>query len=71
MDGIDKLFSRLKGEMDVRFEKVDTQLQEVKVEVSHVKDEINGLKAELSDTPSRREFNELKEKVEEHIQLPH
>ena len=38
----------------------------VKVELSHVKDEENGLKAELSNTPSRREFEELKTRVDKH-----
>lgn|SRR5574341_303549 len=76
--GVDKLFSKLKGEMDIRFgqvqtrlDKVDDQLQGVKTELSHVKDEINGLKTDLSDTPFWRELEELKDKVEDHIQLPH
>ena len=82
LKGMDNLYERfkgelntrlesLKGEMNTRFDNVENRLRNVEVELSHVKDEVNGLKADLSTTPSRKEFEELKDKVEEHIQLPH
>ena len=78
LKGMDNLYERFKGEMNnlknemnIRFGKVEEEIHSVKVELSHVKDDINGLKADLSDTPSRREFEKLKEKVDEHTQLPH
>jgi hypothetical protein len=41
----------------------------VKVALSHVNDEISGLKADLSTSPSRREFEELKSKVDKRYPL--
>lgn len=40
--------------------------RELKTGLSFVKDEVRGLKAELSDTPSRREFEDLKNQVGSH-----
>jgi len=37
--------------------------------LSHVNDEISGLKADLSTSPSRREFEELKSKVDKRYPL--
>ncbi len=34
-----------------------------------VKDQIDGLKADLSDTPSRRQFEKLKAKVDKYYPL--
>ena len=61
----------LRGEMNTRFGKVEDEIHGVKIELSHVKDEVKGLKADLSITPSRRELEILKKKVDKHIQLPH
>jgi hypothetical protein len=33
---------------------------------SYLKDQINGLEADLSDAPSRKEFQELKSKVDQY-----
>lgn len=38
-------------------------------EVGWLRNDINGLKADLSDTPSKREFNKLKSKVDKHLAL--
>ena len=76
LEGMNKMVGGLRTEMksgfdavDSRFDKVDERLERVETEVFHVKDEINGLKAELSDTPSRREFKELKTRVEKNYPL--
>ena len=59
----------MRAEMNTRFDEVDNRLRKVEVELSFVKDEMNGLKADLSTTPSRREFQELKSKVEKHYTI--
>ncbi len=41
--------------------------EDLKREASWLRDDINGLKAELSNTPSRKEFNELKLKVNQRL----
>jgi archaellum component FlaC len=63
LEGMEKMVGGVRGEMNERFDKVDNRLQGVETEVRFVKDDINGLKADLSTTPSRREFEELKTKV--------
>ena len=52
--------------MDKRFKGVDNRLNKLEVGQSHLKDQIDGLKADLSETPSRREFQQLKSKVDRH-----
>jgi archaellum component FlaC len=71
LDGMDKMFRMLRGDRDAGFkqvnaclEKVEEDIHGVKVELSHVKHEINGLKADISTIPSRREFEELKGRVD-------
>ncbi len=64
LEGMDKMVGGLRSEMNSRFEKVDDNLRQLDVELSGVKDTVNGLKAEFSDTPSRKEFTELKAKVD-------
>lgn len=59
LGGIDNMFT----EQDKRFDGLEAKVDQVK---SELKDEIEGLKAELSDTPSRRDMDKLKEKVERH-----
>jgi hypothetical protein len=41
----------------------DENKQAITTMEAHIRDDINGLKAELSDTPSRAEHNNLKERV--------
>ena len=55
--GIDGLVTDLRREMNSRFDKVD-------VEQAHLKDQVKGLKADLSDNPSRKQFEELKARVD-------
>jgi len=52
--------------MDKRFDRVDRRLDTLEVGQFYLKDKINGLKADLPDTPSRREFQQLKSKVDRH-----
>jgi predicted nuclease with TOPRIM domain len=69
LKGMDNLFDKFKGEMYARFENVENRLDRIEAELSYVKDEIKGLKADFSTTPSRREFEELKVRVEKHYPL--
>lgn len=76
LKGMDKIAKELKSEIEgVRSELKGTrnelkgEMQELKVEVRYLKDDMNGLKAEFSDTPSRREFNELKARVDKYHPL--
>lgn len=64
--GIADVIDELREEMNSRFDKVGGRLDTLDVGQSHLKDQINGLKADLSDTPSRREFQQLKSKVDRH-----
>ena len=69
--GIADVFDVLRDQMNSRFDDVDKRLSSVesgqrKLDVgqAHLKDQINGLKADLSDTPSRRQFEKLKARVD-------
>lgn len=64
--GIEKLRKEVKigfNKVDSRFTKLDSKLAKQKVEISAIRDDIKGLKADLSDTPSRKQFEKLKRKV--------
>ena len=65
LNGMELMFSK----QDKRFDKLEANVREIKVELSGVKDSVNGLKAEFADTPSRREFQELKSKVDKYHPL--
>jgi hypothetical protein len=41
--------------------------EELKTDISWLKDDIKGLTADLSDTPTKKEFNELKGKVDKYL----
>ena len=75
LKGMDNLFDRFKEELNSKVNSLEERLRGeihgVKIELSHVRDEVKGLKADLSITPSRRELEILKKKVDKHIQLPH
>ena len=47
--------------IDQRFEKIDQRFDRLEAQV---KDEINGLKGEFSQQVSKKEFNQLKSKVD-------
>ena len=69
LEGVGSMFKDLRGSldgMDKRFDKLDRRLDSLGVGQSYLKDQIDGLKADLSDTPSRREFQQLKSKVDRH-----
>lgn len=66
VSGMDNIVKELRQEhVEIREEIADLR-SEMRSGYSHLKDEIRGLKADLADTPSRREFEELKAKVERH-----
>ena len=69
LTGMNNIVEGLEGKMNTRFDGVENRLRTVEVELSHVKDEINGLKGDLSATPSRREFEKLKTRVDKHYPL--
>ena len=64
LNGMDNLFSRFQDELNDFREEVNTNFDKVKVRLRGVEDEVKGLKSELSNTPTRKEFNKLKEKVD-------
>lgn len=57
-------FKSLNEKMDKGFAEAKKERQEIKTELRYVKGDIEGLKAELSDTPSRKDLNQLKREVE-------
>ncbi|OGM20922.1 hypothetical protein A2714_00330 [Candidatus Woesebacteria bacterium RIFCSPHIGHO2_01_FULL_38_9] len=70
LEGISRLVEdtkkELRGEIrDVKVELGDFK-SEVRTELRYVKDEIRGLTVELSDAPSKKEFNELKRRVDKY-----
>jgi archaellum component FlaC len=69
LNGMNRLLAGSSQETNSRLDKMVDSLKSVKTELAHVKDEINGLKADLSDTPSRKEFENLKTRVDEHYPL--
>ncbi len=74
--GTEGLFNELRREMiagfqrvDKRFRSIEHNLKKLEVGQSHLKDQIDGLKADLSDTPSRRQFEKLKARVDKYHPL--
>ena len=61
-DGMDKRFDG----MDRRFDKIDGNITKLESGQGHLAEKIKDLRADLSDTPSRREFQQLKSKVDRH-----
>ena len=66
LEGMDSMIGGLRGEMNTGFENLDAKIGQTRNEL---KDEIDGLKADLSNTTSRREFNELKARVDKYHPL--
>ena len=64
LDGMDNLFSRLQDELNDFREEVNINFDKVEVRLRGVEDKVKGLKSDLSNTPTRKEFNKLKEKVD-------
>ena len=67
--GMDNLFEDLRWEIKRNLDEIKSGQQELKVSISYLKDEVKGLKADLSDTPSRRQLHELKERVDKYHPL--
>ena len=64
LKGMDNLYDRFKGELDRGIEKVEARLDNLERDMSFVKRDIRDIKADLSDTPTRKEFTELKSRVD-------
>ena len=67
MQGMDNLYIRFKQEVASQFKPVQKDLEEVKTNTVFIKRDIKDIKEELSVTPTLRQFNELKSKVDRHI----
>ena len=69
--GVDNMFSSPDNPIAKRLDRVEERLENVEVELKNtkaeLKDDINGLKAEFSQQVSRREFNNLKSRVDRHL----
>lgn len=61
LEGMNNMVEDLKSEMNTRFDNLEAKVNQTKNEL---KDDVDGLKADLSTTPSRREFEELKARVD-------
>jgi archaellum component FlaC len=61
-NGIDKRFDG----MDKRFDGIDKRLDHIETEIVFIKRDISDIKADLSITPSKREFNILKARVDKY-----
>ena len=46
---------------------LESEVAKLRVTVNGLKDDVKGLTAELSDKPSRRQFNQLKARVDKYI----
>ena len=66
LEGMNNMVEGLKSEMNTRFDSLEANMNQTKAEL---KDEIDGLKADLSNTPSRKEFEEVKARVDKHHPL--
>ena len=62
LTGMNDLYSRFDG-VDKRFDGVDKRLDKIESDIYFVKQDVRDIKANLSDTPSRREFDKLKVKI--------
>ena len=73
LEGMDGMVEGFRNEVNQHFEKVDNRFDNLGAKIDltrkEFKDEIDGLKADLSDTPSRREYQELKARVDKHHPL--
>ena len=66
LEGMNNMVVGLKSEMNTRFDNLEAKVNQTKNEL---KDDIDGLKADLSTSPSRREFEELKTRVNKRYPL--
>ena len=66
--GMDKVAGSLKNEFKNEMDPLKKDISAIKADVKFINRDIEDIKAELSDTPSRRELNNLKDKVDDHLQ---
>lgn len=59
----------LEKRLNSRFDKVESRLDNLEVGQALLKDKLDGLTADLSDTPSRRQFEKLKARVDKYHPL--
>ncbi len=69
LKGVDNLLANRNKQYNKRFDKVDSGLKKLEVGQKGLKNEMDGLKAEFSNTPSRKEFGELKARVDKYRPL--
>lgn len=63
LKGVQRMFDDQNKRHGKRFQTLETKINNVE---KHIDDDINSLKADLSTTVSRREFNQLKTKIDEY-----
>lgn len=63
LEGINNLYAK----HDQRFDKIDKRLDKIEGDIYFIKRDVKDIKADLTDTPTKREFNDLKSKVDKHI----
>ncbi len=64
LQGMDNLSARFKGELDEFRSEANRRFDKIETDVSFLKREAEDRKADLFDTPTRKEFNELKARVD-------
>jgi archaellum component FlaC len=67
LKGMDDLFEKQNKHLDQRFDGVDKRLDKVESEIVWTKDDVKGLTADLSGAPTKKEFNQLKGKVDKYL----
>jgi hypothetical protein len=66
LEGMDNLVGGLKTDVRSGFNQVNSRLDRLEADVSYIKDDIRGLTGELGETASKKDFNELKHKVDKY-----
>lgn len=69
LKGMDGMFKNPDNPMNVRLDRLEAKVDNLETKVDNhyewLKDDINGLKADSSTTVSKKEFNQLKTRVDE------
>ena len=63
LDGVQNMFDEHNRENVKDFTDVKNKIDSLSVKVDDLDDTIDGIKADISTTPTRREFNQLKSKI--------
>ena len=63
LDGVLNMFDEHNKENVKDFTDVKNKIDSLSVKVDDLDDTIDGIKADISTTPTRREFNQLKSKI--------